>query len=98
MFPDMMGIIKLVIMGMLNHKDGLKRNPVKSWLGKRGEKHNKSIGVIAYNTITNEKTKYGSMRIAEEKTSISRVTIRKYINKNKPYKNILFYESKNNNS
>ena len=76
----------------------LKRNPVKSWLGKRGEKHNKSIGVIAYNTITNEKTKYGSMRIAEEKTSISRVTIRKYINKNKPYKNILFYESKNNNS
>lgn len=42
-------------------------NPVKSWLGKRGEKHNKSIGVIAYNTITNEKTKYGSMRIAEEK-------------------------------
>lgn len=40
----------------------------------------------------------GSMRIAEEKTSISRVTIRKYINKNKPYKNILFYESKNNNS
>ena len=44
------------------------------------------------------KSKYGSMRIAEEKTSISRVTIRKYINKNKPYKNILFYESKNNNS
>lgn len=38
------------------------------------------------------------MRIAEEKISISRVTIRKYINKNKPYKNILFYESKNNNS
>lgn len=33
----------------------LKRNPVKAWLGKRGEKHNKSIGVIAYNTITNEK-------------------------------------------
>lgn len=29
----------------------LKRNPVKPWLGKRGEKHNKSIGVIAYNTI-----------------------------------------------
>lgn len=28
----------------------------------------------------------------------NRVTIRKYINKNKPYKNILFYESKNNNS
>ena len=76
----------------------LKRNPVKAWLGKRGEKHNKSIGVIAYNTITNEKKRYGSMRIAEEKTSISRVTIRKYINKNKPYKNILFYESKNNNS
>lgn len=75
-----------------------KRNPVKSWLGKRGEKHDNPIGAIAYNTITNEKTKYGSMRTAEEKTSISRVTIRKYINKNKPYKNILFYESKNNNS
>lgn len=37
----------------------LKRNPVKAWLGKRGEKHNKSIGVIAYNTITNEKKDMG---------------------------------------
>ena len=76
----------------------LKRNQVKSWLGKRGERHNKSIGIIAENIKTKEKIKYGSMRIAEEEMSISRATIRKYINKNTPYKNILFYESENNNS
>lgn len=70
----------------------LKRKPVKSWLGKRGMSHNKSIAIVIENINTGQKNIYGSYRIAEEETHIARSTIRKYINKNRVYKNKKIYE------
>ena len=69
----------------------LKREPVRSWLGKRGAEHNKSYGVRVINTITGDVKEFGSYRIADE-NGFCRTTIGKYINTDKVLRHCYKFE------
>lgn len=70
----------------------LKREPVRSWLGKRGAEHNKSYGVRVIDTITGDVKEFGSYRIADE-NGFCRTTIGKYINTDKVLHHCYKFES-----
>lgn len=75
----------------MKHSFQILRNPpVKSWLGKRGFEHNKSIPVKIHNVITGTSTVYGSMRIAEE-NGYNRTAISKYVDTGKLYKHTFLF-------
>lgn len=63
----------------------LHREPVRSWLGKRGASHNKSIGVRVIDTKTGEYLDFGSYRLADE-NGFNRQYIRNMIGSNQLYK------------
>ena len=60
----------------------LKTTPVRSWLGKKGFEHNKSIHILIINVETGETKAYGSYRLAHE-NGFNRQLIRKCIDTNK---------------
>lgn len=71
----------------------LKREPVKSWLGKKGFEHNKSIGVKIINTMSGKELIFGSMRQAAEVGRFNRSKLASCIKTNKLYNGLYKIET-----